>query len=225
MRDEGFEKLIAEARAQRFSGWDFSFLEGRYIEGKTTWDYTEMLRRKVRAAKSYLDLGTGGGELISSLAPLPSVSVVTEGFAPNIQVARRRLWPLGVHVVFSFCNDNDVVGRQRGTLPFRDAVFDLVSNRYEAFVASEVARVLRSGGVFVTQQVGPDNDVELARLMGGELRGGRWDLDEALERVEAAGLRVTESGEEAFRSRFLDVGALAYYLKAAGPLEPVLYTV
>ncbi len=215
-----FEELVAEADAAPFAGWDFRFLDGRYLEGRFSWDYRKMLAQMLANARSYLDLGTGGGELVSSLGPLPARSVVTEGFAPNAHVARRELGPLGVDVVVSFCDDNSAKGEQRGSLPFQEGAFDVVSDRHEAFVASEVAAALRPGGTFITQQVGPDNDVELARLVGeGDGQGEKWDLDEAVRQVRGAGLRVIGSGEETVRSRFLDVGALAYYLKTAGPLS------
>ena len=215
-----FEELVAEAKAQPFTGWDLRFLEGRYLEAEISWDYKEILGRRLKEAKSYLDLGTGGGELVSSLGPLPLFSVVTEGFPPNLQVARQRFAPLGVDVVFSFCDDNSLAEAQRGRLPFREATFDLISDRHEAFVAAEVAMALRPGGTFITQQVGTGNDKDLAQLMGNqEACARRWDLDEALRQVRQADLSVTESGRESGRSRFLDVGAVAYYLKAVGPLE------
>ncbi len=34
-----FEALIAEAEKAGFSGWDFSYLEGRYKESAPSWDY------------------------------------------------------------------------------------------------------------------------------------------------------------------------------------------
>ncbi len=217
---ETFEQLVADALAQPFTGWDFRFLDGRYTEGTTSWDYREVLKRRLAGAGAYLDLGTGGGELVASVAPLPPRSVVTEGYRANLQVALRRLAPLGAGVVLSFCDDNAAGEAQRGSLPFRDSTFDLVSDRHEAFVAAESARVLRPGGTFVTQQVGSDNDIELGRLLGETGRQGEpWDLPRAVGQVEGAGMTVTESGEEQVRSRFLDVGAMAYYLKAVGPLE------
>jgi SAM-dependent methyltransferase len=42
-------------------------------------------------------------------------------------------------------------------LPFADATFDLVLSRHEDFSTADVARVLRPGGRFVTQQVGHDD--------------------------------------------------------------------
>lgn len=215
-----FEELVSEARAHPFEGWDFGYIEGRYVEGELPWDYRAILDQKLESAESYLDLGTGGGELLASLRGLPATSCVTEGYRPNVQVARRNLAPMGVDVVCNFCDDNVAEGPRRGALPFRDGIFDLVSSRHEAFIAEEVARVLRTGGTFLTQQVGPENDQELLRLVGhGEAAEGRWDLAEALRQTRGADLNVTASGEETVRSRFLDVGALAYYLKGAGPLE------
>ncbi|MCL4356154.1 MAG: class I SAM-dependent methyltransferase [Nitrososphaerota archaeon] len=215
-----FERLVAEAWTRQFQGWDFEFLNGRYVEGRTSWNYERLLGLRLAGAGTYLDLGTGGGELLSSMASLPRRTVATEGYRPNLQVALRRLNRRGVDVVFSFSDDNAATGMQRGVLPFRDATIDLVSSRHEAFVAKETARVLRPGGAFVTQQVGPGNDEELALLLGErEDERGRWDLAEAVRQVRGAGLRVTESGEEKVRSSFLDIGALAYYLKAVGPLE------
>ncbi len=45
-----------------------------------------------------------------------------------------------------------------GDVPFRDACFDLVINRHEAFEAEEVARVLAAGGRFLTQQASSAQD-------------------------------------------------------------------
>lgn len=71
-----------------------------------------------------IDLGTGGGELLSHLAPLPPVTCATEGYVPNVPVAAKRLSALGVEVIQTYCDDNDTVP-QRGSLPFRDSSIDL----------------------------------------------------------------------------------------------------
>ena len=66
-----FERLVAEAWARPFQGWDFRFLDGRYVEGRTSWDYPKLLRTKMAGSGAYLDLGTGGGEIVSAAAPPP----------------------------------------------------------------------------------------------------------------------------------------------------------
>ena len=56
--DPEFDRLIAEAVAAPFSGWDFSWLEGRRVEEEETgWDYEERARTLVRRVASLIDLG------------------------------------------------------------------------------------------------------------------------------------------------------------------------
>ena len=98
MRDrELLERLHAE-ETEPFEGWDFSHLQGRMHEDQLSWDYTSIVREALPGAASLLDMGTGGGEFLSSLEPLPPNTHATEGYAPNVPVARARLEPLGIQV-------------------------------------------------------------------------------------------------------------------------------
>jgi SAM-dependent methyltransferase len=201
-----FDRLIHEAEAQPFSGWDFSWLDGRRIVGATSWDYAVMARREISAATSMLDLGTGGGEVLATLAPFPRRSAATESYPPNVPIARQRLASLGVDVIQT---------SEDGRLPFAAESFDLVLDRHEAFDAMEVARVLRTSGVFLTQQVGGDHFAELHDALGAEpypYRG--FDLAKCKAPVDAAGLKIVFASEERPRDEFLDVGAVVYYLRA-----------
>ena len=94
-----FERLVQEAWEAPFSGWDFSWLNGRYHEDPPSWNYRDVvLRHLARGVRSLLDMGTGGGEFLSGLAPLPEDTCATEAYAPNVPIARARLEPLGVQV-------------------------------------------------------------------------------------------------------------------------------
>jgi SAM-dependent methyltransferase len=208
-----FEKLVSDAEAQAFTGWDFSYISGRCVEERPPWDYHGIVLRFLKTSGSLLDLGTGGGELLGSLQPLPKVTVATEGYAPNTAVALSNLRPFGADIVQNFCDDNGR-GPQRGALPFRNSAFELVIDRNESYMAEEVFRVLKPGGRFVTQQVGEGNDMELRRVFG-TLHGGQgWTLDRATDDVSKAGLVVEEQGRCSTKSRFLDVGALVYFMRA-----------
>jgi len=192
-------------------------LRGRYVEGRTSWDFGQEMRSLFRRAESMLDMATGGGEFLSSLGPLPERCTVTEGYGPNLRVARDRLAPLGVDVVDTFWDDNGQEP-QRGALPFRTGTFDLVMDRHESFLPNEVARVLNGGGIFATQQVGNSNNSELREFFGKNPATSRrervhWNLTKAVNEVESAGMKVLLKKEERFMSKFLDVGALTYYLK------------
>lgn len=125
-----FNTLVAEALTQNFSGWDFSWLAGRWHEEDPPWDYTAIVRQAFPEASTLLDLDTGGGEILASLAPLPEKTVAIECYPPNIAVAQARLEPLGVPVVTP--DDGE-------TLPFDNESFDLAINRHGSFRAPEVA--------------------------------------------------------------------------------------
>lgn len=43
-------------------------------------------------------------------------------------------------------------------LPFEDNTFDIIINRHESFDINEVMRILKTNGIFITQQVGGKNN-------------------------------------------------------------------
>ena len=74
--DDLFEFLVSEAE-QPFSGWDFSYLKNRLVEFPLKWSYYSKILPLKRRTESLLDMGTGGGEFLASLAPLPNHTCAT----------------------------------------------------------------------------------------------------------------------------------------------------
>lgn len=218
-----FERLVADAEATPFSGWDFSWLRGRVREDPLPWDLRELVRERMRRSERAIDLGTGGGEFLSSCAPLAPQTVATEGWPPNVAIAARRLLPLGVPIVATAgsrdnCDQPDPDDR---SLPFVDATFDLVISRHEAYAPHEITRVLRPSGTFLTQQVGGDDDRELVVELGGRAPAcAGMTLHDWPEQLETAGLRVTRLEEARDQKTFGDIGALVYYVRAISWLVP-----
>lgn len=202
--DEGLSQWKRDAVAP-FEGWDFSYLKGRMVEAEPPWDYLALARSAVRTAHDILDVATGGGEMFSSLAPFPGRAAAVEGFEPNLAVARRRLEPLGVSVHY---------GDTRSGMPFGDETFDLVLNRHGEFRAAEMHRILKHGGVFLTQQVGGDNLADLAEAFAAQLAYPDNTLARAREDLGALGCTIRRAEEWRGAVTFLDVGALVYFLKA-----------
>jgi len=192
---------------QPFAGWDFSYLaERRVMLGtRETWNYTQRVVAAIDHAHALLDMDTGGGEFLASLPRRPPRTYATEGYGSNIQVARHRLGPLGVEVVEA----HDVA-----CLPFADGQFDVVINRHGAYEPREVRRVLAAAGLFITQQVGSQTNRRLHELLGDATRAGEGGLVVAVRDLEAAGFRIVEQREAFPITRFYDVGAIVYYLKA-----------
>jgi SAM-dependent methyltransferase len=211
-----FDDLIAEVESHPLHGWDFAWLGDRLTTSPLPWSYRTMVQQLARGSSDLLDLGTGGGEWLARLDQRPGRTVATEGWPPNLTIARTRLEPLGVEVVaYDGPSDNVTQSGAEPPLPFPDGSFHLVADRHEAFLAVEVAQVLTKGGRFVTQQVGDGR--ELAALIGVapvQPPGPIWELALACAQVEAAGLRVTDAGEVNQVETIADVGALVWYVKA-----------
>jgi len=202
-----FNFLVFEAD-HPFSGWDFSYISDRIVNAPLTWSYSSIILPLVRKVESLLDMGTGGGEFLSSLIPLPKHTCATENFEPNIPIAKKNLGPLGVMLFSSVDNEK---------LPFKNEEFNLVINRHEFYSPIEVYRILKPNGIFITQQVGDINDSKLRLILTGSEKSENdteWNLEYAEERLKAIGFEILERQENISYTRIFDVGAIVYYLKA-----------
>jgi SAM-dependent methyltransferase len=132
-----------------------------------------------------------------------------------VPLAAGRLQPRAVCVVHDegAVNNAEQFHDSRGRLPFRDGSFDLVVNRHEAFVASEVARVLQPEGRLLTQQASSAHDQFQVLLGWRPSPRAAVDLDLFVAQVVGAGLVVEDAGTGTEVTRFEDIGALAWYLR------------
>jgi SAM-dependent methyltransferase len=210
-----FEQLVAEAVAAPVEGWDFSWFEGRATEERPPWGYARLVGERMAGAAAALDIETGGGEVLATAATAataatvarpPALLVATDSWWPNVEVARRTLRPLGAHVV---------AAADSPTLPFTDASFDLVVSRHPVVVLwEEIARVLRPGGTYLSQQIGPGSNRELTDIMmGPQPVNESRSAASARRGAEAAGLEIVALQECALRVEFFDVGAVVHFLR------------
>ena len=147
---------LHEEEIAHIHGWDFSHLDGRYEQEALSWDFREIIQRYRKDGMKLLDMDTGGGEFLLSLHHPYENTAATEGYPPNVALCKEVLLPLGIDFREA---DGD------GALPFPDEAFDLITNRHGSFNVSELYRTLKPGGLFLTQQVGAENDRELVRLL------------------------------------------------------------
>lgn len=188
-----------------FEGWDFSRLDSRWIMEPLPWEYKDVVKANLDAKDVLLDLGTGDGEYLKQFRHPYALTHVTEGYVPNYELCLKTLKPLGIDVQFS---DDDV-------LPFEDDFFDVIVNRHESFNLEEVYRVLKSGGLFITQQVGSDNSKQLSeRILDKALIVDEKNrLSHTLEKAETIGFKCIQANEHHASLKFFDVGAVVYYAK------------
>jgi SAM-dependent methyltransferase len=202
-----FDELVSEAAAASVEGWDFSWLDGRATEERPSWGYQRLMSERLAGASAALDIDTGGGEVLAGAPTFPPTMAAVESWPPNAIRATRLLHPRGVVVVAT---------RDEPTLPFADEAFDLVTSRHSTSVRwNEIARVLRPGGTYFSQQIGPATMAELYEYFIGP-QPQKWaelHPDTQRARAEAAGLEIAQLSMERLRAEFFDVGAVIYFLR------------
>ena len=206
-KNERVKAWKAEEQNARIHGWDFSHIDSRYKEDTDfPWDYRQLIMQHLTPQMQLLDIDTGGGEFLLSLGHPYENTAATENYPPNVQLCKDTLLPLGIDF-----RQADGTGQ----LPFPNGSFHMVINRHGDFNPKEIHRVLKPGGLFITQQVGAENDRELVKLLCGKTRLPFPDqyADKAADGFRATGFSVLRL-EECFRPiRFYDVAALVWFAR------------
>jgi SAM-dependent methyltransferase len=202
-----FDDLVAEAESAPVEGWDFSWLDGRGTEERPSWGYQRLMSRRLAGVSAALDIQTGGGEVLAGAEKFPPTMAATESYPPNAALATKRLHPRGVVVVAT---------RDEPRLPFAEEAFDLVTSRHPTSVWwTEIARVLRPGGTYFAQHIGPATVSELVEYFIGP-QPQAWaqrEPDVETAQARAAGLDIVNVRMERLRMELFDVGAVIYFLR------------
>ena len=196
----------AEEEIAHIHGWDFSHIAGRSKEEPLPWDYRRVIEKYLTPEQRLLDIDTGGGEFLLSLGHPYENTAATENYPPNVALCQKKLLPLGIDFRPAAGN---------GQLPFPDASFDVVIDRHGDFNPVQIGRVLKPGGLFISQQVGAENDRELVTLLCGQvpMPFSEQYASLAADGFRRAGFTILRQ-EEVFRPiRFYDVGALVWFAR------------
>lgn len=208
MKNEELYRICkAEESIAHIKGWDFSHIAHRRIEdAPLPWDYRAAVLSHLRPEMQLLDIDTGGGEVLLSLGHPHGNTAAMENYPPNIALCAETLTPLGIDFR---------PGAGGGEYPFENSRFDLVIDRHGDFNPAEIHRVLKPGGLFITQQVGAENDRELVRLLCGDIPPSFSEqyVSITAEKFRAAGFDILEQAEAFCPVRFLDVGALTWFAR------------
>ena len=200
------EYLIKEEE-RTFKGWDFSYLNHRWENELLPWDYKEIVVNYLKPTHTLLDMGTGGGEFLLTLNHPHQLTAVTEAYEPNIKLCQEILAPKGIKVYP--ITDNDLL------TDIPSDYFDIVINRHESYDENEVYRILKKGGIFVTQQIGAFNNKDLATFFDDKHidQFPEMTLEKSVQRLINKGFKIIDKKEYYPKIKFFDLGAIAYFAK------------
>lgn len=206
MKEETIKYLLDE-EAHAFKGWDFSYLKGRWSSEKLPWNFNTFVKEYLKDSDNILDMGTGGGELLLSFKHPYEKTSVTEAYKPNIKLCQEILAPLGIKI-YPIEQDDILIN-----VP--SDFYDIVLNHHESFSPSEVKRVLKENGIFITQQVGAYNNNDLATFFDSnhKIQFPKMTLDQTVKSLEDEGFEIVYKNEYYPKIKFFDLGAIAFFAK------------
>lgn len=195
-----------EEQLAHIHGWDFSHIESRYFQEDVPWNYKEIILSYLKPTDKLLDIDTGGGEFLLSLNHQYNITSATEGYSPNVELCKKVLLPMGIN--FKEANDYS-------NLPFETNTFDIVINRHGNYSVNEIHRILKPNGIFITQQVGENNDREFINLLlpNTQKAFNGTNFSEQKKLFSQNGFSILESLEAFCPIKFYDIGALVWFAK------------
>jgi hypothetical protein len=198
------EETWLKEGSRAMQGWNFEHLNGRWQNESLPWDYSKIVQKYLHPKNNWLDMDTGGGELMASFRHDPQRTCVTEGWEPNIEYLKKKVVPSGV-TLYPDPNEN------LNLVPYNE--FEIVTNCHGAMPVSEISRVLKPSGMFVTEQVGATNNFSLSRFFNDDYQPAYPDntLVNNTIACHKAGLKVIKSDVSFSKMSFFDVGAIVYY--------------
>lgn len=141
----------------KVNGWDFSNIKST-SEG-IGWDFDEEVTSRCKNTDVLLDIGTGGGENLLKLSHSLFFIIGIDLSSRMIEKAEFNLRNSTISNVRFFPMSSD-------DLQFPAGFFDIITSRHAPFSSKEVFKVLKSGGVFITQQVGESDKFNLKKAFG-----------------------------------------------------------
>ncbi|MEM1501785.1 class I SAM-dependent methyltransferase [Domibacillus sp. 8LH] len=173
----------------KINGWDFSNLQVT-TEG-VKWNFYEEVMKRSQRSDILLDVGTGGGENILKIATSFLFLVGIDLSSGMIETAQSNLRKLNaLNVRFSQMSAED--------LQFPAGFFDVISSCHAPFVSTEIARVLKTGGTFLTQQVSEADKLNLKTAFGRGQSLGKLDgtlKEKYIKELREAGFTDVQSFE------------------------------
>lgn len=204
MKTNELKEILLKEESKVFSGWDFSYLKNRWKDEQIPWNYYEIIKEYLKDDMKLLDMGTGGGEFLLTLNHPYENTYVSEAYEPNVELCRQKLSPLGITVEKN-------IGEE---IPYESEQFDIIINRHESYDIQEVYRCLKPQGIFITQQIGCENDMDLVRRIDPEAKLRFPDKNLAFAMKEAEEKFSVLKQEEAITPiLFYDLGAFVYFAK------------
>ena len=144
-------------------GWDFSSMK-HILEQDCDFDYYHQVARHINLSTVMLDIGCGSGEKSTRYFSLAKQIVMLDNEEEMLKKAKanvKKYYENKLDDKFQF-----VLADADKRLDFEDESFDLVVSRHCGANMSEVFRVLKKGGVFISEDIDHADCFEIKEYYG-----------------------------------------------------------
>ncbi len=199
-------KQIVEKNGE-LDGWNFSRVRTSY--DPIPWNYVDVVRQYLQPQSRVLDIGTGGGEFFFSLAPYLGEGIGIDQNPAMIDTAKRNQSALALKNI-------SLLVLEASALQFEADEFDVVLLRHLRVYVSEVVRVLRKRGYFITQMVGQQSSLNILNAFGWtpESFGPDWwqTIAQLADQFQLHGCRIIAQAEYNVPYWFCDLESFMFWL-------------
>lgn len=197
-------QAIADEVGER-RGWDFSRMSVE--RAPVTWEYLDVVSAFLRPTDVVLDIGTGGGERLLSLADKYRRAVGVDPDPDMVRVAREN--------AARHANVQFLPGSAERLDLVDDGGFDVVLTRHAPTFAPELDRVTKPGGVFISQGIGSRNMDNIRQAFNTGSAAHYEDAHRTfLSELAARGWRLVAEGHYDVRYWVKDVPSLVFWFQA-----------
>ena len=192
-------------------GWDFGKIDKRKKVIGKRWVFLEVVKGYVTDKTFLLDIGTGGGEKLLEVAKIARKTYGIDNQQSMIDAANKNLAEMKMrNVEFKLADAKN--------LPFPQGYFDVVMCRHAPFYAQQVYRVMKSKGIFLTQQVYSEKDaINIKRVFGRGQGFGREREANPIRRyireLKAAGFEILRRDTYNATEYYADMADLIFLLR------------
>jgi len=185
--------------------WDFSSMQAE--QEPAPWDFMKIVPQYLKASDFVLDIGTGGGEKFLKLAGYIAKGIGIDQSIEMVKMAQE-------HAERARISNITFGQMQAEELAYPNEAFDVIVTRHAPVFHSEVVRVLKPNGYFLTQRVGAKHRQNLKDVFGYHPQPKYAnDNGTLIEQFESLGCRIVASGEYNIRYWMKDIFSFIFWLK------------
>ncbi len=191
----------------RLNGWDFSKVKCETVGD--SWDFYGEVKERCKPSHILLDVGTGGGENVLNIASAAKLLVGIDNSNGMIEKAHSNLRKSDIQNVEFLQMDSEA-------LMFPHEHFNIASSCHAPFIASELAKVMKQGAFFLTQQVSEHDKLNLKEAFGrGQCFGERDGTlkEKYMRELISAGFEVVQVREYDVTNYYSTTEDLIFLLK------------